>query len=251
MTTDVTPTASVPDLTDLTLDSAQGQYEDFDLSIDDRQTSDEPTDSIISQFPDPGEEAEEGSTISVVVSTGPEETTQEPTVTDTPCPEDNFVYTSSGALSMCVSSSWGELDESPWTTEGQDGGYTLSASPDLENFVNTFEVPGVVLSATDNQQILSDTTYNEILKFTSVDYSNNCTDGGSATEYTTQDEVYTGVYKEWLDCDNTNTDVRVFALTPKEARDVLVLLEIQLVTRDDFITEELILYTFEVDPSGL
>jgi hypothetical protein len=150
-----------------------------------------------------------------------------------------------------VSSSWGELDESPWTTEGQDGGYTLSASPDLENFVNTFEVPGVVLSATDNQQILSDTTYNEILKFTSVDYSNNCTDGGSATEYTTQDEVYTGVYKEWLDCDNTNTDVRVFALTPKEARDVLVLLEIQLVTRDDFITEELILYTFEVDPSGL
>ena len=162
-------------------------------------------------------------------------------VADTAETYTDFVQISddSGAIVMEVPAEWSDVDGSIWTSE-DDGsvlGGSLSAAPNITDFLGTFSVPGVDLIASS---ILADTEIDEMLGWS--DYSENCTYDGR-NDY--KDSVYSGAFDLYIECGDTGSVIIVLAAKPADQSHA-VILEGQAVTESDVDALDHVLDTFNV-----
>lgn len=148
----------------------------------------------------------------------------------------------SGAITVEVPAEWGEVNgvASP-IIEGEEDGPALTASPDIDGFVDTYEVPGVQIRASSG--ILQE--YDEDTLLDNFDFSNACERDGERQDY--DDGTYTGRIEAWTNCDGVESqEILAVAATPQD-RSFMVHVHIQSVSQADVEAAQRILETFVVE----
>ncbi len=149
-----------------------------------------------------------------------------------------------GIMSVDAPSAWTDtvLDGS-WSLEDEPVGISMSAAYNIEEWQSGWTTAGFFfgastsLPATETVGSLLDTN----------DFAFACT-YDSRTEYS--DELYTGAYDLWTDCDGTDTIFVVLAAeTP--GSEVLMILQVVVVTDADLEALDAILASFVVDEVAL
>lgn len=143
----------------------------------------------------------------------------------------------SGLMKMNVPSAWQQVDGSPWELEGEIIGLSLTASPNIEQLLSTWDTPGVFFGASDQLTL----TVGEVLD--AFDYTGQCTYNGR-TDY--QDEVYSGLYDFWYDCGGSGTMVLVLSALPAD-QSYITLVLVQMVNEADLEAADQILASFIVE----
>ena len=146
----------------------------------------------------------------------------------------------SGLLTVDIPVEWSDIDGSAWTLDGDVVGVSVSAAPDLDGFNNTWTTPGIFFGASDSliQEFGSMEEVLDILTF-----SESCTYGGREPY---SDALYTGAYDVWEACGGEDNLFVVLASTP-ETRDILILVQVQIVSDADLEALDYILNTFVVN----
>jgi hypothetical protein len=149
-----------------------------------------------------------------------------------------------GIVSMDVPTAWADTDvESFWQYGDDLVGVSITAAADIAAWTSGWDTPGVffaastALTATESVRSLLD----------GQDYSFACQYDG---RYDYADALYNGAYDLWVDCDGRDTLFVVLAAeTP--ASDVLMMLQIVVVTDADLEALDAILASFVVDEVAL
>ncbi len=150
---------------------------------------------------------------------------------------------SAGIFTVEVPEEWQDVEETEWSMDDEAVGIQLTATPDLAEFYDSWDVPGLVLSYSES---LPETmTEDELLD--TIDYSDVCTDGGRET-LPADDGDLSGSYQIWNDCDGS-TNALVAVLTPIDSPDYYVMMEIYAVTDADKDAFNHIVDTFAVGPA--
>lgn len=139
----------------------------------------------------------------------------------------------SGALVIEVPAEWADVE----TAATPNVGPTIQASPDLASFEDSFDEPGVIFLAVAGG---SDADMNALLDEAAPA---ECTSDGRDTY---DDPVYAGQFEFFSSCGGTETQVVTVAATPKDGRDHVVLVGVQMVTERDLDALEVIFDTFNV-----
>lgn len=142
----------------------------------------------------------------------------------------------SGAMQMSIPAEWSDVDGSAWELDGEVIGLSLTAAPNINNMLNSWDTPGVFFGATDQ----FDVTVDELLD--SFDYKNDCTYDGRSPY---QDDVYTGQYDFWYGCGN-GTMLLTMAVQPADGS-YLALVLIQMLSDADIAAADQILASFIVN----
>ncbi len=149
-----------------------------------------------------------------------------------------------GIMTVDVPAAWADTDvESFWRYEDELVGVSITAAEDRAAWESGWETPGVffaastALTATESVRSLLD----------DQDFSFAC---GYDGRYDYSDALYNGAYDLWVDCEGRDTRFVVLAAeTP--ASDVLMLLQIVVVTDADLAALDAILASFKVDEIAL
>lgn len=157
--------------------------------------------------------------------------------TDTNYSEYVTISDDSGALTLDVPASWGDVDGSAWELEGETIGLSVVAAPSVDDFNNSWDTPGVFFGATDQFTVSID----EVLDL--FDLSTDCTYSERAAY---DDGTYTGQYDVWLNCGGTDTLLVVLVATPPDAS-YHTLVMVQVVSDADLAALDQILATFIVN----
>lgn len=113
-----------------------------------------------------------------------------------------------GLINIEVPKEWSDTDQRDWKVDDEVRGTQLIAAPDVEEFFDSWNVPGVVLSFSDNLQ--EDWTADDLVD--TLDYRDQCTYVGR--ENLPDDSFFTGVYDTYEKC-GVDTVAIVAALVPK------------------------------------
>ena len=150
------------------------------------------------------------------------------------------IYDESGSISVDVPTHWNDVDRRGWRQDdlGTSGiiGPALSASPDLDAYVNTWGTPGVFIGASP----LLWHTPAQLLN--AKNFSNSCTYSG---RYEYDDGVYTGLFDEYVGCGGEYNTFWVIAAEPADGS-WIALVEIIAVTDADFDAADRIVATFTI-----
>jgi serine protease Do len=143
-----------------------------------------------------------------------------------------------GALQLEVPVEWNDVDGSAWVLEGQTIGLAVSASSDLDGFINSYETPGVffgasaaLLDAYDVTGLLDDTGFDE-----------DCT---YADRYDYDDGIYTGAYDLYNNCGPTGSSIVSTVAMPEDGS-FLVWVVVQITSDADVEALSRIVDSFEV-----
>ena len=148
------------------------------------------------------------------------------------------VTDNTGTLVMQIPTTWTDVSGLPWVEDDEEIGLAIAAAPDLDSFYGTWDTPGVFFGVSD---VLYDTTDpGDVLD--ASDFSGDCTYDG---RYDYEDAVYVGAYDVWLDCGGTDTAL-VELEAYREGVDILVNVQIQIVTDADLDALDTILATFDM-----
>lgn len=176
----------------------------------------------------------------LVVTTSFEEELEEDVPDDTtPTPgyaEYTTVTDDSGRITMDVPVEWAERNGSPWVEGEEELGPAISASPDLEGFNTTWDVPGVFFGA--SRVLAERQDPGSLLDGNS--FADSCTLQG---RFDYSDALYTGVYDYWVDCGGTSTSFVNLAAQPEDGS-IMLLVQVQVVTDADLEALDTILATF-------
>ncbi len=141
----------------------------------------------------------------------------------------------SGSISVDVPVEWSDLDGAP----NPDFGPSLYAAPNLDEFINGFGTPGVIIEATSALDMNSiDSTLDEI------NFADSCTYEGRSPY---SDVLYAGSLDTWSDCGGTGAIIFVVAVTPADGS-YLARLLIQAVEERDLDAADQIFNTFVASP---
>ncbi|HET7011375.1 MAG TPA: S1C family serine protease [Anaerolineales bacterium] len=147
-----------------------------------------------------------------------------------------------GAIQMEVPTSWAEVDGAP--EEGPNGSVFSSiwAAPNLQEFINTWGVPGVKFQVTGEKEKVGG--HIQMLEVTrSYPFLSACT---LDDRYDYNDGVYRGAFDYYTRCGGT-ADYLILAAVPIQANsDVLVFVQIQIVSQADLDAAQRILDTFNI-----
>ena len=163
-------------------------------------------------------------------------TTNSSGTTDTTYSDYMTISDDSGALVLDVPVSWGDVDGTAWDFEGENIGLSVVAAPNVNDFYNSWNTPGVFFGATDQFEL----TVGELLD--AFEFSSDCT-YGERTAY--EDSAYSGEYDVWLNCGGTETLLVVLAATPADGS-YHTLVMVQVVSDADLAALDQILNTFIV-----
>lgn len=266
-------TVEVPDLAGQDLSEADSTLSEAGLSLQYDVAASEPEDVVIEQDPSAGVAVAPDSVVRVTLSSGEEATAQEPLPTETPVvteeppPEETTpvvaeesspetpgygtVQDDTGAITVNVPSQWTDVDGGlRWTHKGADVGPALSASPNIDNFADTFDEPGVFIGVSDTllQQYGNDrqTLFEDILvEFASYEGLDRCSSGAN---YPYEDAGFVGTSDVYEGCSGRQgTREVVIAAVPKAGPQYVVVVYIQLV-EGDFEAEKVILRSAVFSP---
>ncbi len=143
-----------------------------------------------------------------------------------------------GLLVMQIPTSWSDVSGGAWIVNDETVGNTIIAAPNIDDFYNSWDTPGVFFGA--SEVLLDITDPGDLLDPTG--FADECT---YDDRYDYEDPVYTGAYDLWLNCGGTDTAfVELEAYPPNE--EFVVFVQIQIVTEADFEALDTILATFDV-----
>ncbi len=146
-----------------------------------------------------------------------------------------YTYTTAtddqGLITVSIPAQWAEVDGSP----NPNFGPSIWASPDLQGFLDSWDVPGIVVeSAPDRSASEIDLLLQE------RDFSEQCEDLG-AEPY--DDGLYVGTLQIYGSCGGTDTYYIILAAAPNNA-DYLVRVEVQAPSQRDLEAADEALATF-------
>ncbi len=150
-----------------------------------------------------------------------------------------------GIISVEVPEEWSDVQESEWTIDDEAVGIRLLASPDAEAFYDSWETPGVLFSV--SASLAGTSSPADLLD--SIDYSDACKTHGERIELP-DDGFFSGYYETWEECGDSATLATLVALTPAEAQDYVVRLEVYAVTKADLDALDHILDSFVISNIG-
>jgi serine protease Do len=152
------------------------------------------------------------------------------------------VVDDTGAIQVEVPSTWSDVDGSPWTTDNGIDFASIYAAPDLQKYGNGWGTPGMQFNVTAEKEKVGG--HIEVLDWTrSWDFLGDCK---LDKRYEYNDGYYRGAYDYYKRCGGT-TDYMVLAAVPiHDSGDVLILLEVQIVSNADLDAAEHILQTFDI-----
>lgn len=145
----------------------------------------------------------------------------------------------SGTLTLDVPAAWSDLQDGAWTINDQEIGVHLIATPNLDDFFNSWGTPGVFFAA--SAEIVSEQTQSDLLD--GIDYSDSCTYDGRSELPT---GFYRGAYDIWSQCDGTDSSAMIVSMMP-ETEDFIVLMEVYISSQADLLALDHILDSFVVD----
>ncbi len=143
------------------------------------------------------------------------------------------------AIRLVVPADWTDVDGSPYEFDDGSKGAAVAASPDLDEFYWTYEVPGVIFVAVrdlagDTQEILDTLTSDEI--------KTDCT-FVETSEY--EDPLYRGHYSVYKDCEGGDASVILLAAQPADQAFITFVL-VQVRSDADLEALDRILRSFQV-----
>ncbi len=142
----------------------------------------------------------------------------------------------SGMLQMSVPVEWSDIDGTPWTFQDAEAGPSLLASTDIDGFFNNWTTPGAFLAASTSLRA----TYDYTAFLDQFNLESNCTYDG---RFAYSDDLYTGAYDSYSNCDGSGNRFIVLVVEP-DARNVLVILQVQMAGEADEEALDTILNTF-------
>ncbi len=147
-----------------------------------------------------------------------------------------------GAIQVEVPATWSDVDGAPWSTDNGADFASIYAAPDLQQFTENWGTPGVEFSVTADKEKVGG--HIQVLDWTrSYEFLTDCE---LDSRYDYDDGYYRGAYDYYEDCSGT-ADYMILAAVPKQGGDeILILLEVQIVSDADFDAAERILATFDI-----
>lgn len=145
----------------------------------------------------------------------------------------------SGAIAMEVPQEWSDVNGSAWVLEDEVVGVAICAASNLDDFHDTYSMPGVFFGAS---RVLAQTYDEASFLETLPDYSEGCTYDG---RYEYEDPLYTGLYDVYTDCGGVGS-VLIDVVAVPDHRAFIIWVEIQVATEEDLDALDRILDTFEV-----
>ena len=131
----------------------------------------------------------------------------------------------SGALQMSVPVEWSDVDGTPWVFNDEEVGPSLNASTSINDYYDNWTTPGAFLAASASLRA----AYDPAAFLDEFDLSDGCVYDG---RFDYSDELYSGAYDSYSDCDGTGSRFIVMVVEPA-AQDALILLQAQLPTAAD------------------
>lgn len=155
-----------------------------------------------------------------------------------------WVYDDFNSLRMQVPTDWNQIDGSPWYgTSDEVVGAGITAAPDLDGYMTTWDVPGVSFNVSDDyaRQI----GYLQLLDLFKSTYLDQCEYDG---RYDYQDALYRGKYDLFVKCGGSGgpTQFQLAAVSIEDQYDFLIHLEATIISDADWDAVDTILNTFEV-----
>ncbi len=130
-------------------------------------------------------------------------------------------------ISVRVPETWSDVVSEDWEIDGDAIGIALSAAPNVQDFNDTWDTPGVFIGVSED--IASAFTAEEVLDV--FDFAENCT-YGDRYEYET--DALAGAYDVWNDCGDVEGSMFVvLAATPVDAESPMILLYTLLPTAEE------------------
>ena len=157
---------------------------------------------------------------------------------------DSYDYISdiNNTISVEVPTEWSDRNlEDLWTYGEVSIGAAIAAATDRQAWIDGWQTPGMFFGAS---AALPETVESML---DAEDFSSSCTYDGR-TDYS--DDYYEGAYDLWIDCDGADTLFVVLAAEPPGSN-VLMLLEIVVVSDADLEALDRILASFVVDEAAL
>jgi serine protease Do len=148
-----------------------------------------------------------------------------------------------GAIQIEVPEAWAEVDGSPWVDGGDVIGASIWAAPDLQGFVDTWDVPGVIFNVSDDLARLGG--YVQLLDIYRETYLQNCE---LDARYEYEDSAFRGKYDVFEKCGGSGGPSQlVLAAVPKaNSTDYLILVAVTVTSDADLDALDRILASFDV-----
>jgi serine protease Do len=147
-----------------------------------------------------------------------------------------------GAIQMEVPSTWVEVDGAPY--EGINGAAFASiwAAPNIQEFNESWGTPGVKFNVTGEKEKVGG--HVQMLEaYRSTPFLANCT---LDDRYEYNDGVYRGFFDYYEQCGGTSDYLILAAVPIQDVGDILVFVEIQIVSQADLDAADRILQTFNI-----
>jgi serine protease Do len=148
-----------------------------------------------------------------------------------------------GAVSVDVPAEWAAVDGAPFTGEDGIQRVDVRAAPDLQQFAESWDVPGMILTASSG--LVGVTTPEGLLDQLGAGGGDVCSNEGRQPY---EDPLYTGFFDVFSNCGGTSASYVIVAAQPEDAS-FLVSVQIQIVGERDLEALDQILNTFVVTGS--
>lgn len=148
-----------------------------------------------------------------------------------------------GAIQIEVPDAWGEVDGSPWVDAGDIIGASIYASPNLNDFSNSWSVPGVIFNVSDDLARLGG--YVQLLDVYRVEFLKSCK---LDNRYDYEDSAFRGKYDVFKNCGGPGgpTELVLTAVPNDNSNAYLILVAVTVTTDADLEALDRILATFDV-----
>jgi hypothetical protein len=148
-----------------------------------------------------------------------------------------------GSVQLEVPVEWAETSGEPWYFDGDVIGAELIAAPDLDGFLETWDVPGVMFSVSDDLARLAG--YLQLLDIMQDELLTDCEFDG---RFDYEDTIYRGKYDLFKKCGGPGGAAYMVlsAVSKDDQFSYLILVETQMVSDSDRDVADHILDTFQV-----
>jgi serine protease Do len=148
-----------------------------------------------------------------------------------------------GAIVVEVPSGWTDIDGRAWSDEGEIIGASIYAAPDLDGFLDTWATPGMIFNVSDDLARLGG--YVQLLDIYREQFIGACE---LDARYDYDDGYYRGKFDYFVNCGGSGgADFLVLTAVPIDTSvNLLILVEVQILSEADVAAADQILATFDV-----
>ncbi|MEJ5312829.1 MULTISPECIES: S1C family serine protease [Anaerolinea] len=146
------------------------------------------------------------------------------------------------AIQVNIPSAWSEVDGSPWISDGDVIGASITAAANLDAFNNSFDESGVFFGVSDDIAKLGG--YIQLLDVYRGSFKSSCEYGG---RYDYKDSAYEGAYDVFKKCNGSQNVLVVLSARPQQYKtSMLITVMVNMTNDQDAAAFDEILRTFDV-----